>query len=157
MVAFLKKGLTFQSISSSIMEQHGEFSPLEHRLPLETMARDSMVTVRLSEPPALTVDTSAGPRERQEDEKAEEQHAIQVEDLQESPKITMSDPNGNEVESTAGSESGNSLAGSRRGSDSSVSESEEVNWEELEKTEEQEPRDQDSDDVGFIAVTSELC
>jgi hypothetical protein len=36
---------------------------------------------------------------------------------------------------------------SRRESDTSGSETEEVNWEELEKTEEQEPRSESSDDV----------
>lgn len=67
---------------------------------------------------------------------------------EESPRITMMDPNGKEVTSPAGSESAESRDNeSRRGSDSSEASAAEVNWEELEKTEEQEPRDEGSDDV----------
>jgi hypothetical protein len=69
---------------------------------------------------------------------------------EESPRITMMDPNGNEVLSPSGSESVGSRDGeSRRGSESSDASVEGggVNWEELEKTEEQEPRNESSDDV----------
>jgi hypothetical protein len=46
---------------------------------------------------------------------------------------------------------------SRRESDTSGSETEEVNWEELEKTEEQEPRSESSDDVSnFSSLHSSL-
>jgi hypothetical protein len=66
----------------------------------------------------------------------------------ESPRITMSDPNG-ETTCPTGSESTSARnRESRRGSDSSEVSEEGVNWEELEKTEEQEPRDEGSDDVG---------
>jgi hypothetical protein len=110
------------------------------------IAHDSMVTVRLSEP-LLTIDTKAG------EEKVEETHghrgsagSAEVDDTQESPMITMRDPNGNETGSPSLSESAESPDGnSRRGSDSSDGPG--VNWEELEKTEEQEPRDEGSDDV----------
>ncbi len=121
------------------------------------MLRDSMVTVRLSSPPNLTVDTSFETmRNRNTIVLAKEQDTPvnnfggeeDIEEEGESPRITMMDPNGNEVVSPSGSESAASQgAKSRRESDSSEGSSDEVNWEELEKTEEQEPRNQGSDDV----------
>ncbi|KAF4628944.1 hypothetical protein G7Y89_g9210 [Cudoniella acicularis] len=135
-----------------------------------SMPHDSMVTVRLSEPPALHVDTRssvlatgharvASIAEKEIVEVHTESIGtpdITLEDVREndtdtqedSPRITMMDANGNEVESPSGSESAASRNGeSRRGSDSSSgSEVEQVNWEELEKTEEQEPRSESSDD-----------
>jgi len=149
----------------------------------ETLTHDSMVTVRLSEPPAsapalapptLTVDTSILPNNADveilsalsnEDTEIEHTTSVQTPDIalddvhevspqdeDESPRITMMDPNGNELVSpmTPGlpDSSVPQDADSRRGSESSeASGSEEVNWEELEKTEEQEPRDESSDDV----------
>lgn len=126
----------------------------------QSMAHDSMVTVRLSEPPNLIVNTSildgqAGVlREVPTGDGIQEEDEPQEQD-EDSPRITMMDPNG-EVMSPTGSESAASDNGeSRRGSESSeaseggeASESS-VNWEALEKTEEQEPRDQGSDDVSF--------
>ena len=118
------------------------------------MPHDSMVTVRLSEPPTLTVDTNVpehGKRDTLEHTKGEDVPGIMQEEdstQEESPRITMVDPNGNEVTSPTSSESiASKDPESRRGSDSSEECAEEVNWEELEKTEEQEPRDEGSDDV----------
>jgi hypothetical protein len=112
------------------------------------MAHDSMVTVRLSESP-LTINTTAG--EEAIEEAGEEEaspDSAEVTDANESPTIVMLDPNGNETSSPSVSESTGSPRDtqSRRDSDSSES-SECINWEELEKTEEKEPRDQVSDDV----------
>jgi hypothetical protein len=78
----------------------------------------------------------------------------QEQEQEESPRITMMDPDG-EVMSPTGSESAVSDDGeSRRGSDSSEASEGGVNWEELEKTEEQEPRDQGSDDVSSLPSIS---
>lgn len=126
------------------------------------LPRDSMVTVRLSEPPSLTVDTSLGTSEKANREAIdgsmggleELQNSLGAEE--ESPRITMMDPNG-EVLSPTGSESGSERdAESRRGSDSSEASVEGggVNWEELEKTEEKEPRDESSDDVRLLSPSS---
>ncbi|KAA8571860.1 hypothetical protein EYC84_001817 [Monilinia fructicola] len=138
----------------------------------QAMQHDSMVTVRLSEPPILTLDTkrySDKVNTSEELEMSEEantptdkrQTIMSIMDVtgketgetgeagtqEDSPRITMVDPNGNEVPTPTGSESAESEHnGSRRGSDSSDTSAEEVNWEELEKTEEQQPRNQDSDD-----------
>ncbi|TAQ90009.1 hypothetical protein B7494_g1651 [Chlorociboria aeruginascens] len=129
------------------------------------MAHDSMVTVRLSEPPSLTVNTAVGTEHaglgreekiqdtsdpaRIEEQKTPDIHLEDAEDehRETSPRITTMDPNGNEVTSPTGSESGGSQDGeSKRASDSSEASEGGVNWEELEKTEEQEPRDEGSDD-----------
>ncbi|TGO38214.1 hypothetical protein BHYA_0079g00130 [Botrytis hyacinthi] len=134
----------------------------------QAMQHDSMVTVRLSEPPVLTLDTkrhSDNIMTNEELETSEEintptdkrQTIMSIMDvtgketetgsLEDSPRITMVDPNGNEVPTPTGSESAESEQNaSRRASDSSDTSVEEVNWEELEKTEEQQPRNQDSDD-----------
>ncbi len=114
-----------------------------------------MVTVRLSEPPILTVDTHVlehAQRDTFEYTRGQETPEVMLleeENTQEeSPKITMMDPNGHEVTSPTGSETRSSREReSRRGSDCSEGSAEEVNWEELEKTEEQEPRDEGSEDV----------
>ncbi|RDW79505.1 GTPase activating protein (Evi5)-like protein [Coleophoma cylindrospora] len=135
---------------------------------MSSMLHDSMVTVRLSEPPTLTVDTSVvttsegnsstnptTPEEGADNENSTGQltpdtSLDKTEDAfsGDSPRITMRDPNGNEVESPTGSETAESQNGeSRRESASTeASDDHEVNWEELEKTEEQQPRDQESDD-----------
>ncbi|KAE8447790.1 hypothetical protein EG329_010184 [Mollisiaceae sp. DMI_Dod_QoI] len=116
---------------------------------------DSMVTVRLSEPPpALHVNTSIQKSEIRDKESALDTPNILLEEAdkrvdEDSPRITALDPNGNEVLSPSGSESPASQNDfSRRGSDSSEASMEGggVNWEELEKTEEQEPRNENSDD-----------
>lgn len=117
----------------------------------EGKTHDSMVTVRLSETP-LTIDTQLADNvltEVEEPDENEEYARRELEDIQESPTITMRDPNGNEMTSPTGSEFVESPddAGLRRDSESSDEGADGVNWEELEKTEEQEPRDQGSDDV----------
>ncbi|KAF5874432.1 putative gtpase activating protein [Botrytis fragariae] len=134
----------------------------------QAMQHDSMVTVRLSEPPILTLDTKRHSDKIITNEESETSEEIntptdkrqtmrsimdvtgketETGSLEDSPRITMVDPNGNEVPTPTGSESAESEQNnSRRASDSSDTSVEEVNWEELEKTEEQQPRNQDSDD-----------
>jgi hypothetical protein len=129
-----------------------------------TLLHDSMVTVRLSEPPALTVDTTlpsskyiVGQAETLvESPKGdlsagiEETEGAEPED---SPRITMMDVNG-DVRSPTGSSSRDS----RGGSDSTASGDDiSVNWEELEKTEENEPRDESSDDVSDSSLAEAYC
>ena len=152
------------------------------------MPHDSMVTVRLSEPPTLTVDSivvetshndnnehikvqekpdiilDEGEDQEQEELRAEMpeeegggEAEAQEESPEDSPRITMVDSHGNEVTSPVGPESETSQDGeSSRLSDSSASDGE-VNWEELEKTEEQEPRDEGSDDVSQSVNILEFC
>lgn len=130
-----------------------------------SQAHDSMVTVRLSEPPPfLTVNTASDLHKVVQQQQVvaiveEDTKDGTVEQQEDSPRITMMDPNG-EILSPSGSESASENGGSRRGSDSSDAVSEGgVNWEELEKTEEQEPRDQGSDDVrcGELLDLQRLC
>lgn len=127
----------------------------------QSILHDSMVTVRLSEPPALHLNTTLTSadsiRERSsQDTTGKVTPNILLdevkEDVEESPRITMMDPNGNEVLSPSGSDTADSQnGGSRRDSDGSQESVDGggVNWEELEKTEEQEPRNESSDDVSF--------
>jgi hypothetical protein len=134
-----------------------------------TQLHDSMVTVRLSEPPSLHLNTTisatlsaAQRRDLVRDKNGQDTPDILLEEAEEdveeeSPRITMMDPNGNEVLSPTGSESAGSRDGeSRRGSDSSDASVEggDVNWEELERTEEKEPRDESSDDVSGYTISS---
>jgi hypothetical protein len=102
------------------------------------IAHNSMVTVRLSEP-QLTIDTKA--TEVVTEVAEEDGVSAELKERDESPRITMQDHSDSEPESTILQN-----MESRRGSDSSEG-SDRVNWEELEKTEEKEPRDQGSDDV----------
>lgn len=124
---------------------------------------DSMVTVRLSEPPlpALHVDTSLPSKQEIEDKKERNLNTPDIihekaEEVDEdSLKITMVDVDGNEVLSPSGSESPasqNEL--SRRRSDSSEASMEGygVNWEELQQTEEKEPRNENSDDSTVLLL-----
>ena len=138
------------------MDEQHEAVLAEHEMDSHALPHDSMVTVRLSEPPALTVDTTILETSHNHDHehtKGQERPDIMLDDgedqaQEDSPRITMVDPNGNEVTSPTGSESATSQDGeSRRASDSSEASDGGVNWEELEKTEENEPRDEGSDDV----------
>ena len=141
--------------------EEGEDSKSQDAESIKQTPHDSMVTVRLSEPPPLPdlhIDTnivlpalqrresSTSTTVASEQGEGDETPSAEVED---SPRITMMDVNGEVVASPSGSESLGSQG--RRASASSEEEDEgddeEVNWEELEKTEEQEPRDQGSDDV----------
>ncbi|KAH8804656.1 GTPase activating protein-like protein [Xylogone sp. PMI_703] len=103
---------------------------------------DSMVTVRLSEPPALTVDTTVVNKvaRMDEDRSAEE-------DVRDTPATIMTDLEDRSPKDTAGSVSPNVVdAELSRESEDSEGVEDEVNWEQLEKTEEKEPKNQDSDD-----------
>jgi len=145
-----------------VVGQEPESGPENH------ITHDSMVTVRLSEPPALTVDTSSPVLARESiKHKRDLEAEVERPDIklvgdegrtpEESPRITMLDPNGNELFSPTGSESASS--DSRRGSDSSEASIEGggVNWEELQQTEEKEPRDETSDDVSPNNSFLEFC
>lgn len=153
------------------------------------MLHDSMVTVRLSEPPVLTVDTrsnilaasklrvastpiSPSKRDFDTDQSSPSPNSAnnighKADDVQgdlespeeNSPQITMMDPNGNEMispMSPVGLVSPTFEDGdTKRESDvSEDSETGEVNWEELEKTEEKEPRSESSDDVSYTVLVA---
>jgi hypothetical protein len=124
------------------------------------IAHDSMVTVRLSEPPqALHIDTNlssistthARTDSRAVSEPGEGDETPSAEVIaDESPRITMRNSRG-ETTSLSGEDKN---PASRRGSGGSEdSQEEQVNWEELEKTEGQEPKDQWTDDVRLTSVT----
>jgi len=148
-------------------------SPQENHQDNEaTQLHDSMVTVRLSETPSLHLNTTisgalnaAQRRDLVQDKSGQDTPDILLEEVEEhiqdeSPRITMKDSNGNEVLSPSGSESAGSRDGeSRRGSDSSDASVDggDVNWEELERTEEKEPRDESSDDVSGHAISPGFC
>jgi hypothetical protein len=130
--------------------------------PNTPLHHDSMVTVRLSEPPSpppLTVDTQATPTMVETEVEISPTTPFKQteddEDIEQTPPTRQSRP-------AAVGEDGIDLASrmseieiespveddTRRGSESSEeSISNEVNWEELQKTEDEQPRDQDSEDV----------
>jgi hypothetical protein len=123
------------------------------------LLHDSMVTVRLSEPPSLTVVTQSMAT-REEDDSARDillgtpdSNIESNEDLETniSSRHSMSIAAGDENTSSLPDLSDDLLtidADERRESESTEDSGDgEVNWAELEKTEEQEPRDQDSEDV----------
>jgi hypothetical protein len=131
------------------------------------LPHDSMVTVRLSEPPSLTVVTQSMAMSEQQQDGSGEDIPLHMPDSnidsEEDLEITL--PSGHSM-SIAGEGQNVGLlressheqlqvdADERRGSDSTEDSGDgEVNWAELEKTEEQEPRDQDSEDVSekFLA------
>lgn len=122
------------------------------------LPHDSMVTVRLSEPPSLTVDTqSLDMNTPQEPVSALETPSQTLQSsVDESPDSECSSLAAGQSILEATEEDGDSNGAAellpdedeRRGSDSTEGSGDnEVNWAELEKTEEQEPRDQDSEDV----------
>lgn len=136
-----QEGIGGISYLPSMVPEHEEQHPENDADSKSEMTHDSMVTVRLSESP-LAIDTKAEVAVLGEGTGLGiSTDGAELNDTNESPRITMHDPSGNEAESP-----GSQDEESRRGSESSEG-SDRVNWEELEKTEEQEPRDQGSDDV----------
>jgi hypothetical protein len=125
------------------------------------LPHDSMVTVRLSETPLLTVVTQSMAMSEQEEYDSAMDFPMDMPD----PNIGSREdlqtplPNGNSIPIAVEDESTQLLqdpsndqltidADERRGSESTEDSGDgEVNWAELERTEEQEPRDQDSEDV----------
>lgn len=141
-------------------------SPVETETPKKrAVEHDSLVTVRLSEPPALHVNTAvptSAPASRKSlyghedtpiDEAAEkpDQEEDGVSDNQEAK--TPSSDSGltlqQEIENIEDTEQEAEDGGSNSAADRSSIESEPVDWEELQKTENQESKDQDSDNVSF--------
>jgi hypothetical protein len=136
---------------------------------------DSMVTVRLSEPPSLTLVTQTmamgalhNRRSRNEEMDTlslntadltpqDIEHVVQSRPARPSAFIASAD----EISALfpAPVEEEPSMEDNeRRGSESTEDSTEgEVNWAELEKTEEQEPRDQDSEDVCCRLPKSNGC
>ena len=119
-----------------------------------SMTHDSMVTVRLSEPPSLTVDTNVlerGNADTPEPTNGQEVPQIMQEEenrQEDSPRITMVDPNGNEVTSPSGSESVASRdPESRRGSDTTEESAGKSTGKSWRKRKSKSPGDEGSDDV----------
>jgi len=118
---------------------------------------DSMVTVRLSEPPVLTVNTNVGPNSMAP-AKPQPGHGYKPSDamaeaVQEEETSHDGDGDGDVTFArqhegrTDGDQSPDDVA-------TPVSESDdEVDWEELQKTEDQESKDQQSDNVSVAVIT----
>jgi hypothetical protein len=143
--------------------QDAEVSPTD----VEPVRKDSMVTVRLSEPPRLSVTT-----EHLQGGLPTLPIDLLKRDLAGRP---ISGPGNDRRATLRGSGKVNKEmpavmsiaeelderpegAGSRRGSDSTDSSGHEtVNWEELERTEEQTPRDKESEDVSNSSRGVKCC
>jgi hypothetical protein len=124
------------------------------------LPHDSMVTVRLSGPPSLTLITQSLAADGLQDPMSALETPMDISEskLEDSLDDELPSPSRHSIPSMAEEERSNILTevvdeqlpqnNERRGSQSTESSGDgEVNWAELEKTEEQEPRDQDSEDV----------
>lgn len=162
------------------MDELGELPSDAAMKKKETVLHDSMVTVRLSEPePALggsaasgtalsaelgekvEVDESSDKDEDEDEEEDEEEDEAKTTATEQIaggviPEEDESDDTDAdtvyETEIARMDVPGVKEKEVRRGSDKSDSETESVNWEVLERTEEQEPRDQDTEDVSFPSL-----
>lgn len=110
--------------------------------------RDSLVTVRLSEPPTLTLETASARNSDIPEVPTLPATSVPIED------ITSSDAPDAARNSTAtlsaSAEANRSLhdeLGEYDDADSDGSDSEEVNWEKLEKTEDEQTKDEETDNV----------
>jgi len=120
---------------------------------------DSMVTVRLSEPPVLTVNTNVGPNSMAP-AKPQPGHGYKPSDamaeaVQEEETSHDRDGDGDGDVTFARQHEGRT-DGDQSPDDvaTPVSESDdEVDWEELQKTEDQESKDQQSDNVSVAVIT----
>ena len=125
------------------------------------LPHDSMVTVRLSEPPSLTVITQSMTMSEQQQDGSGEDIPLDTpdSDIDSKKDLETTLPSGHSMSIAGEDQNMDSLqeigderlqvdADERRGSESTEDSGDgEVNWAELEKTEEQEPRNQDSEDV----------
>jgi hypothetical protein len=110
--------------------------------------RDSMVTVRLSEPPTLTLDTTSTRDSKSPDSPTlpatsqliEESVAPDAPDTSRNSTATLS-------ASADASRSLHDELGEFDDADSDCSDPEEVNWAELEKTEDEQTKDEETDNV----------
>lgn len=110
-----------------------------------TLQHASMVTVRLSEPQSLRVVTTVASTSKARGRPRDSDVQSQGSKLKDGHSFTSRNRPTMSLEYVAHIEE------ERRGSGSTIdSEGEEVDWEELEKTEEQEPRNQDSEDVSCL-------
>lgn len=156
------------------MDELGELPSDAAMKKKETVLHDSMVTVRLSEPEpefggstaSQTASTETGeglevnPEGQSDKDESDEEEGDKGESKTTATKhivgnvIPEEDESDNtdtdtvyETEIARMEVPGGKDKVVRRGSDRSDSETESVNWEVLERTEEQEPRDQDTEDV----------
>lgn len=110
------------------------------------MQHDSMVTVRLSEPPALTLDTSVG-----DEDALGKRSTIETEDGAHS-RYTSGESSVRASSPSIGNARTNRSLQDELEDDSSPGgdsgEQDDVNWERLEKTEDEQPKDEETDNVG---------
>jgi hypothetical protein len=113
------------------------------------MQHDSMVTVRLSEPPALTLDTSVG-----DEDALGKRSTIEIEDGAHS-RCTSGESSVRASSLSIGNARTNRSLQDELEDDSSpggdsgaADEQDDVNWERLEKTEDEQPKDEETDNVG---------
>ncbi|KFY53679.1 hypothetical protein V496_07408, partial [Pseudogymnoascus sp. VKM F-4515 (FW-2607)] len=154
------------------MDELGELPSDAAMKKKETVLHDSMVTVRLSEPEpelggstasqtALTAETEGGFEVNPEGQSDKDESDDEEEGKDESKTTTAKHIVGDVIPEEDESDDTDAdtvyeteiarmevpgVKEVRRGSDRSDSETESVNWEVLERTEEQEPRDQDTED-----------
>ena len=125
------------------------------------MAHDSMVTVRLSEPPHLTLDTKAAADGEQLETSSnavnaasrEGRSSLEPENTSDTASVDLNERRS--TVSTISADANRSLqdelaegGDDKEDGSSSSDDGEEVNWEKLEKTEGEQTKDEETDNVG---------
>lgn len=139
--------------ASTIIEEPGSETP--------KMAHDSLVTVRLSEPDALTLDTSVatipefGPVKKERDSPDATETSKETADTTggATPRDSIASTLSPMTKQSLQDELGRRSESDRDDYSSDDDDPEEVNWEQLEKTEDEQTKDEETDNVsGTIAI-----
>lgn len=124
-------------------------TPVATNYETSKMPHDSMVTVRLSEPPALTLDTSVNSEEAPKNHTVE----VEVEDTDRGRNSSREFPVRSSLPAVGNTQTNRSIRDEldddvSSGRDNGVTEDQDdVNWERLERTEDEQPKDEETDNV----------
>jgi hypothetical protein len=162
--------LSYDTSSSDDPAAHrSNFSPNAGEVEKRAMDHDSLVTVRLSEPPSLHINTSIPPSllpsrktvygieytptdvmtESVEEEGSGTDLGGELETPTSGQSLNLQD----ELEQSGSTGDAEDAGAEQAVEERTSSDSETVDWDQLQKTEEMESQDQDSDKVRLVAIT----
>lgn len=121
--------------------------------------RDSLVTVRLSEPPTLTLETASARNSDIPEVPTLPATSEPIEDTTSTSSDALDGARNSTATLSASAEASRSLhdeLGEYDDADSDGSDSEEVNWEKLEKTEDEQTKDEETDNVRALKICRPL-